>query len=103
METKVVAGEVSGYEFDVLRCHGGVGRKVEREGKVSARAQLGEDFIGERVLGEVSTDVVRGRVDPDFVFESTVVDLEVVLFVTPPADSGGRTVPDGPVFDVMRI
>jgi len=88
---------------DILRCHGGVGHKVEREGEISARRELGEDFVGERELREVSTNVVRARVEPDFVFESSVVNLEVVRFATPATQPGRRTFPDRRVFDVMSI
>ena len=104
METKVIAIEAVDHEGDVLRCHGGVGHKFEREGEITARVrELGEDVIGEREEGEVSTNVVRDRVEPYFVFESAVVDLEVVLFVTPTTNPRRRTVPDIRVFDVMRI
>ena len=84
LETKVIAIEAIDHESDVLRRHGCVGHKVEREGKVITGArEVGEGGVGEREDGEVSTDVVRGWVEPDLVFECSVVDLEVVRRVTP--------------------
>ena len=84
LETKVIAIEAVDHESDVLRRHSGVGHKVEREGKVTTGVrEVGEDDVGEREDGEVSTNVVRGWVEPDLLFECSVVDLEVVRRVTP--------------------
>jgi len=35
LETKVIAIEAVDHKGDVLRCHGGVGHKVEGEGEIS--------------------------------------------------------------------
>ena len=78
LETKEIAIKAIDHERDVLRSHGGVGHKTEGESKATARELAGEDLICEREEGEVSTNVVRAGVVPYLVFESSVVDLEVV-------------------------
>ena len=44
--------------------------------------------VGEGVKREISPDVVRGWIFPDYVFEPASEDLKIVGGVTPTTDAG---------------
>jgi uncharacterized protein GlcG (DUF336 family) len=77
LETDEIAVETIDHESDILWCHGGVGHIIERE-KIGGVGVTGEDSVGEWEEREVSTNVVRRRVEPDLVFEPSRADLVVV-------------------------
>jgi len=83
--------------------------RIDHEGRVGGRTIRGisprgrSERVGEREEREVPPDVVRVRVHPDDVFETTVVDLEVVLGITPAANAVGRGIKEGGMLKVSRI
>ena len=103
LETDVVAIKAIDHESDIIRCHGVVGHKVGRDIHLTMRKPFGEEIVGERVEREVSTNMVSGRVNADLAFEPSGVDLEVVFWVTPTAESRRGVVPDRRVFDIVSV
>jgi len=99
LETDEIAIEVIDHVSHIIVCHGAVDHPL-RIG-VCSRS---EDRVPQREEGVVSANVMRGRVNPFLVFESSVEDLEVVVWIAPGAKPSFRgVVPDRPVVDVMRV
>jgi len=99
VETDEITDESTDHVFDVLRYHGVVGSVVEQ-----AVGGGPEDRVPERIEGEVSADVMGGRVDPNLVFEPSGGDLEVVIGITPATEPRlVVVVPDAGVVDVMSV
>ena len=89
-ETGEISIKVLEHERDVLRRHRDVWHKVEGDGDGTVRELFGEGRVGEREGGEVAADVMRRGVEPNLVFEASVVDLEIIIRVTPTTEPRRR-------------
>jgi len=92
------------------RVHVGLGQgRINQEGRITGGSERiisprGNDLgVSKRVKREVSPDVMGGRIRPDHVFETAVVDLEIVLGITPATNAVRRSIEEGRIAKVMCV
>lgn len=98
LETYEIAIKSINHFSDILVCKGGIGHVA---GKILH--ERSEDRVGEREERIVSANVVRFRIYPYLVCETSGVNLVVVRWITPTTESGRRIVPDGRVVDIVTV
>jgi len=104
MESHEVALKAVHHGVHVILGHGRVDLKVERGRRGSWVRERRTAFgVGERQIREVPPDVMRAWISHDHVFESAGIDLEIVIGVTPAANTIRRFVKEVGVVHVGRV
>lgn len=97
MEPNEISDETIYYEVYIRFGHGRVHRqgRWRRGSRRVVCERTSTVGVGERELGKVPHDVMRGRVRPDHVLETAGGDLVVVVGVTPSTDVGRGVTEEG--------